>query len=99
HYGMQPSTNQPGEAHENGDGEQAHDRFKEAVDQALRVHGSRDFADRAAYRRFLQHLIRHRNTTRQLRWSEERELLRPLPTRALDPSQALLVTVSRFATI
>ncbi len=99
HYGMQPSTNQPGEAHENGDVEQAHYRFKEAVDQALRLHGSRDFADRAAYARFLQNLIRHRNTTRQLRWSEERELLRPLPTRPLDPSQEVLVTVSRFATM
>src|SRR6266508_1885970 len=99
HYGMQPSTNQPGEAHENGDVEQAHYRFEEAVDQALRLHGSRDFADRAAYGRFLQHLLRRRNTTRQLRWSEERELLRPLPTRPLDPTQEVLVTVSRFATI
>jgi len=49
HYGMTPSTNNPGEAHENGDVEQAHFRFKEAVDQALRVRGSRDFVDRAAY--------------------------------------------------
>lgn len=31
-----------------GDVEQAHVRFKEAVDQALRVRGSREFADRAA---------------------------------------------------
>jgi transposase len=36
HYHMQPSTNNPGEAHENGDVEQSHFRFKEAVDQALR---------------------------------------------------------------
>jgi len=99
HYGMQPSTNQPGEAHENGDVEQAHYRFKQAVDQALRFHGSRDFADRTAYLRFLQTLVRRRNTTRQLRWSEERELLRPLPTRPLDPTQEIQVTVSRFATI
>ena len=43
-----------GVAHENGDVEQAHHRFKQAVDQALRVRGSRDFPDRAAYDRFLQ---------------------------------------------
>src|SRR5206468_3834622 len=34
-----------------------------------------------------------------LRWSAERERLSPLPTRPLDPTQAVLVTVSRFATI
>jgi len=35
HYGMRPTTNQAGVAHENGDVEQAHARFKRAVDQAL----------------------------------------------------------------
>jgi hypothetical protein len=48
HYHRQPSTNTPGEAHENGDVEQAHFRFKDALDQALRLRGSRDFRDRAA---------------------------------------------------
>ena len=32
HYGMTPTTNTAGEAHENGDVEQAHHRFKQAVD-------------------------------------------------------------------
>lgn len=99
HYRMQPSTNQPGEAHENGDVEQAHHRFKEAVDQALRLRGSRDFADRAAYARWLHELVRQRNLTRATRFSEERELLRPLPTMPLEPAQDLSVRVSRFATI
>ncbi len=99
HYRMQPSTNQPGEAHENGDVEQAHHRFKEAVDQALRLRGSRDFADRAAYARWLHELIRQRNLTRQVRWAEERSKLQPLPTMPLEPAQDLSVTVSRFATI
>jgi hypothetical protein len=48
HYGMQPTTNNAGIAHENGDVEQSHFRFKQAVDQALRIRGSRDFVDRAA---------------------------------------------------
>ena len=43
HYGMEPTWNNQGIAHENGDVEQAHHRFKEALDQALRVRGSRDF--------------------------------------------------------
>jgi transcriptional regulator with XRE-family HTH domain len=99
HYDLRPSTNQPGEAHENGDVEQAHHRFKEAVDQALRLRGSRDFADRAAYTRFLHDLVRHRNLTRQVRWAEECAQLRPLPTRPLEPTQELRIAVSRFATI
>jgi hypothetical protein len=99
HYHMQPSTNNPGEAHENGDVEQSHFRFKEAVDQALRLRGSRDFADRPAYLRFLSDLVRLRNHTRQLRWGEEREHLSPLPTMPLDPAQELRVSVSRFSTI
>ena len=99
HYRMQPSTNNPGEAHENGDVEQAHFRFKQAVDQALRLRGSRDFSDRAAYLRFLSDLVRLRNQTRQLKWVEERERLSPLPTMPLDPAQELRVSVSRFSTI
>ena len=99
HYRMQPSTNQPGEAHENGDVEQAHFRFKDAVDQALRLRGSRDFLDRAAYLRFLADLVRLRNQTRQQKWAEEREQLQLLPTMPLDPAQEVRVTVSRFSTI
>jgi hypothetical protein len=99
HYAMQPSTNNPGEAHENGDVEQSHYRFKDAVDQALRLRGSRDFGERAAYLRWLRDLVRLRNQTRQPRWAEERERLSPLPTQTLDPAQELRVSVSRFSTI
>lgn len=99
HYRMHPSTNNAGEAHENGDVEQAHYRFKDAVDQALRLRGSRDFADRAAYSRFLQTLVRQRNATRAVRFAEERAHLQPLPTMPLEPAQDVTVSVSRFATI
>lgn len=99
HYGMTPSTNNPGEAHENGDVEQAHFRFKEAVDQALRVRGSRDFVDRAAYANWLQELVRKRNATRQTRWSDDLAALRPLPKTPLHPCRELHLVVSRFSTI
>lgn len=99
HYGMTPSTNTSGEAHENGDVEQAHHRFKEAVDQALRARDSRDFADRASYVAWLQELARKRNQTRQVRWTTERDTLRPLPTTPLHPCRELPVTVTRFSTI
>jgi len=99
HYGMVPTTNTAGEAHENGDVEQAHYRFKQAVDQALRVRGSRDFPDRPAYAHFLQELVRRRNLTRQARFAEERQALRPLPATALAPCRELRVVVTRFSTI
>jgi len=99
HYGMRPTTNNVGEAHENGDVEQAHYRFKQAVDQALRVRGTRDFATRSAYVRFLDDLVRNRNLTRHDRWAIEQPALRPLPTTRLAPGRELRVSVNRYSTI
>ncbi len=99
HYGMEPSVNTAGEAHQNGDVEQAHHRFKVAVDQALRVRGSRDFADRGAYERFLHDLVRQRNLTRAARFAEEQQALRPLPPLPLAPCRELHMKVTRFSTI
>lgn len=99
HYGLTATTNTVGVAHENGDVEQAHHRFKQAVDQALRVRGSRDFASRAAYEQFLQELVRRRNFTRQARFTEEQQALRPLPLAPLGLCRELRLPVSRFSTI
>jgi hypothetical protein len=99
HYGMQPTWNNTGVAHENGDVEQSHHRFKEAVDQALRVRASRDFATRAAYEHFLQNLIHKRNQTRAEQFAAEKMTLRPLPSRELAPCKELRVVVSQFSTI
>ena len=99
HYGMEPTVNNAGVAHENGDVEQAHHRLKEAVDQALRARGSRDFRDRAAYDHFLAELVRRRNATREGRWAEERAALRPLPALPLAPCREVQARVSRFCTI
>jgi hypothetical protein len=99
HYGLEPTTNNLGIAHENGDVEQEHFRFKQAVDQALRVRGSREFGDRAAYARFLQNLVKQRNLRRQPRWLQEREALRPLPAAPLGLCREVHVPVSRFSTI
>src|SRR2546428_4356324 len=99
HYGMQPTKNNVTIAHENGDVEQSHHRFKQAVDQALRVRASRDFPNREAYERFLADLVRVRNLKRSVRFAEEQEALEPLPTTALAPCQEMRVTVSQFSTI
>src|SRR5258708_21735994 len=99
HDGMQPTWNNVGVAHENGDVEQSHHRFKEAVDQALRVRGSRDFATRAAYERFVHDLIHKRNQTRTTRLTAEKAALRRLPVAPLSQCKELRVTASRFSTI
>jgi hypothetical protein len=54
HYGMEGRKIQTGQANENGDIEQRHHRFKRALDQALMLHGSRDFADVESIRGFWQ---------------------------------------------
>ncbi|HLW00051.1 MAG TPA: IS21 family transposase [Ktedonobacterales bacterium] len=99
HYGMQPTWNNTGVAHENGDVEQAHYRFKKAVDQALRARGSRDFASRGAYDHFLQTLVHRRNQTRAASFVLEREALHPLPSAPLGPCKEVRVPVSRFSTV
>ena len=75
HYGMQPTKNNVTIAHENGDVEQSHHQFKQAVDQALRVRASRDFPSREAYERFLADLVRGRNLKRSVAFAEEQEAL------------------------
>jgi hypothetical protein len=85
---MQPTWNNTGVAHENGDVEQSHRRFKEAVDQALRARWTRDFSSRAAYERFLQDLVYKRNQTRDACFTAEKERLRPLPAAPLSPCKA-----------
>jgi hypothetical protein len=99
HYAMTPTLNNTGVAHENGDVEQSHYRFKQAVDQALRLRGSRDFPSRAGYERFLAELVRRRNETRQTRWQDEQQHLHPLPVAPLAPCREVRMTVSRFSTI
>src|SRR5258707_1691147 len=69
------------------------------MDQALRVRGSREFTSRSAYDHFVQNLIHKRNQTRSARFSAEKEVLHPLPTRMLSPCKELKVMVSRFSTI
>src|SRR4051794_474038 len=57
HYGLNGQAIQAGKANENGDAEQSHHQLKRALDQALMLRGSRDFAGRSAYWAFVQQLF------------------------------------------
>lgn len=99
HYGIEGRKIQAGKANENGDVEQRHYRFKVALDQALMLRGSRDFATSKAYAAFLHQLFNRLNASRRERLTEELEHLRSLPNRRLDASKKLRVRVGPSSTI
>ena len=100
HYGIEPLRTQAAAPHENGDVEQRHHRFKEALDQQLMLRGSRDFEGLDAYRVFLRQLFDQLNAGRKERFTEERAALRPLPPRRIDSCRPPIdVKVTRFSTI
>ncbi len=100
HYEVRPSKNQPGEAHENGDVEQSHYRFKEAVDQALMIRGNRDFDSIDSYWTFLKEVFKYRNAPRMEKLREELAIMRPLTVRRLeDYTEFPAVSVSRNSLI
>jgi len=99
HYGMKPSKNHPGNGHENGDVEQSHYRFRKAVDQRLRMRGSRDFGAIEDYRKLLQEVVEERNRSRAQKFQEELRHLRPLPARRLDAFREQMVRVTRTSIV
>ena len=99
HYGLQGQAIQAGKGNENGDVEQRHHRFKQAVDQALMLRGSRDFPSRDAYTAFLRQVFRQENAGRVARLAEERALLRPLPGHRLEACKRLKVRVDSGSTM
>ena len=99
HYGLEGKMIQTGKPNENGDVEQRHHRFKRAVDQALMLRGSRDFASRDDYEAFLGKLFARLNAGRQERFQDEVKVLRELPGARLDGFKKLLCPVGQGSTI
>ncbi len=99
HYGLRGQAIQAGKGNENGDAEQSHHRFKRALEQALLLRGSRDFASRAAYEAFLRLLFEQLNRSRQPRLAEELPRLRALPARRLESCKRVTVRVDRGSTL
>jgi transposase InsO family protein len=94
HYGMQPSRNNPGLAHENGAIESAHGHLKAAIGDALLLRGTRDFADLAAYRRFVDEVVGRRNARVVPRIEIERAALQSLPRQRTADHEEAIVTVT-----
>jgi hypothetical protein len=99
HYGLEGHKAQAASPHEIGDVEQRHYRFKKALDQALMLRGSRDFASREDYGAFVRKLFAQLNSGRRDRLAEELKVLRRLPNRHLDSCKRLWVKVGSGSTI
>jgi len=94
HYGMRPSRNNRGVAHENGSIEGPHGHLKQAIADALLLRGSRDFDDLAAYRAFIDELVSRRNTRQRQRIDAERAVLKALPKGRTQDFEEVLVRVT-----
>ena len=99
HYGLEATHSQAGQPHENGDVEQAHYRFKQAVQQELILRGSRDFTSRQDYEKFLGDLLRRRNAARHKRLEAKLPVMRRLPKRRIEDFSQEWVKVPRNSTI
>jgi hypothetical protein len=95
HYGMTPTRNNPGIAHENGAIEGPHAHLKGALQQALLLRGSAEFADLDGYRRFVDEVVGRANAGRRKALEIERVQLKALPPRRTDDFDEVLVTVTR----
>ena len=61
-----------------------HGHLKAALEQALLLRGTRDFADLVAYRRFVDEVVGRANARRRKAVEAERAVLQSLPPRRLD---------------
>jgi transposase InsO family protein len=95
HYKMAASRNNPGEAHENGAVEAHNRHLKAALDQALVLRGSRDFASLDDWRRFVDQLVARRNRRREAALRIEAATLRSLPPRRTTDFTGIVARVTR----
>ena len=73
---MQPTRNNRGVAHENGEIEPSHGHRKAALEQALLLRGSRDFVDIAAWRALVDEVVGRANVRRRRASAIKRATLR-----------------------
>ncbi len=79
HYGMKPSRNNRGVAHENGAIEGSHGDLKRELEDALLLRGTTDFPDVASFSAFIDEIIGRRNARRIKEIAIEQQSLQPLP--------------------
>lgn len=99
YYGIQGQTTAADSPHQNGDVEQSHYRFKQALDQSLMLRGSRDFSSLSEYRSYLEKLFEQLNAGCSERFAEECHVLGKLPLRRIDTTRVVKTKVGPSSTI
>ena len=94
HYGMEPTRNNRGVAHENGSIEGPHGHLKKAVEDALLMRGTSDFDDLAGYRLFIDEIVSRKNAHHAKRIAAERIVLQQLPGQRSCGHEETIVTVT-----
>ena len=79
--------------------EKGHDLLNRALEQALQLRGSRDFAHQAAYVAFVQSVAARLSRRERQRLEVERAALRPLPSSPLPNYTTLHPKVRRYSTV
>jgi transposase InsO family protein len=97
HYDMRASRCNPGQSQENGSIESRHDSLKTALDQALRLRGSRCFDERAQYELLVEMIVTRLNARVAPRLLVERATLRALPERRTLEYEEVPARVSKYA--
>lgn len=99
HLGLEPCTINPSCPHENGDIESANGHLKRRLATHLTLRGSREFADDAAFSRFVAEVCTAINGLRSVKLAEERIHLRALPATRYPESDESCVRVSSYSTV
>jgi len=99
HYGVKPTRNNKGIAHENGAIESPNGHLKRKVEQQLMLRDSRDFNNLANYEEFINLIVAKINRQCKTRFEEEKSYLQSLPSRRTHNFSELHVKVSSSSTI
>jgi hypothetical protein len=94
HYGMTPTRNNRGIAHENGAIESAHAHLKRAVRDALLLRGTTACPDLEGYRRFIAEIVGRHNRRNAARIEAERAAIQALPRQRTSDYEETVVVVT-----
>jgi hypothetical protein len=99
YYTVKPSSNNPYCSNENGSVEKSNDIFKNALDQRLRLRGSREFNSTEEYELFLQQFTQELNNKRLDKFNEELRYLKPLAVEPFRDTKTYTPRVLPWSTI
>ena len=94
HYGMEPTRNNRGVAHENGSIESPHGHLKSAIRDALLMRGTSVFDTLADYRHFIDEIVSRKNSRIARHIDLERAALQTLPEQRTSDYEETIVTVT-----